>query len=149
MRAIIQRVHRASVTVNEQVCSSISQGLLVYLGIHRDDGEHDVAYLVDKLRHLRIFEDSAGHMNLDVIQVGGQMLIVSAFTVQADARRGRRPSLDVAASADRASIWYGLVCEGLRNKGVQIEKGSFGNHMEVESSNDGPICILMDSRRLF
>ncbi len=149
MRAVVQRVHHASVTVSAQVCSSIGQGLLVYLGVERDDGEHDVAYMVDKLRHMRVFEDSAGQMNLDVTQFGGQMLIVSAFTVQADVRRGRRPSFDLAAPTDRAVILYGLVCEGLRNKGVQIEKGSFGNHMAVDARNDGPICILMDSRRLF
>jgi len=149
MRAVVQRVHHASVTVDAQVCSSIGQGLLVYLGVDRDDGEHDVSYMVDKLRHMRIFEDSAGQMNLDITQGGGQMLIVSAFTVQADARRGRRPSFDLAAPSDRAAIWYGLVCESLRNNGVQIEKGSFGDHMAVEASNDGPICMLMDSRRLF
>ncbi len=149
MRAVIQRVHHASVTIEARVYSSIRQGLLVYLGVDRDDGDSDIAYMVDKLSRIRVFEDNAGQMNLDVTQAGGQVLIVSAFTVQADARRGRRPSLDRAASSDRAAILYGMVCEGLRNAGIRIEKGSFGDHMAVEASNDGPICILLDSRRLF
>ena len=149
MRAVVQRVSEASVMTDGRVCGAIQSGLLVYLGVDRDDGEADVAYLADKVGHLRIFADQAGHMNLDVQNVGGKALVVSAFTVQADARRGRRPSFDTAADPDRAVVLYELFCDALTRVGVPVERGSFGDYMEVRATNDGPICILLESRRAF
>ncbi len=149
MRAVVQRVKEAAVTVSASVRSSISHGLLVYLGVDRDDTETDIVYLIDKVRHLRIFGDESDRMNLDIGQVGGMVLVVSAFTVQADARRGRRPAFDKAASPDRAAVLYELFCQSLQTTGLQVEKGAFGEHMAVTSTNDGPICILLDSRRVF
>ncbi len=149
MRAVVQRVSRASVLAGGVICGSIEQGLLVYLGIGRDDGEADVAYLCDKIRHLRIFADEADRMNLDVGQVRGKVLVISAFSVEADARRGRRPSFESAASTDRAVVLYEMLCDALSKSGVTVERGSFGEFMEVDSVNAGPVCILLDSRRRF
>ena len=149
MRAIVQRVGEASVIVDGSPCASITQGLLVYLGVDRDDGEADVAYLADKVQHLRIFPDEADKMNLDVTMTGGQVLVVSAFTVQADARRGRRPSFESAADPDRAIILYELFCDELTRQRVQVERGRFGAMMDVRSVNVGPVCILLESRRKF
>jgi D-tyrosyl-tRNA(Tyr) deacylase len=149
MRAVVQRVSEASVRGDGKVYGSIDRGLLVYLGVDRDDGDADVSYLADKVRHLRIFPDESDRMNRDVMQAKGQVLVVSAFTVQADARRGRRPAFESAASQDRAIVLYELFCDALRRLGVPVERGSFGDYMDVESVNAGPICILLESRRLF
>ena len=149
MRAVVQRVSEASVVTERRVQGSIGTGLLVYLGVDRDDGEADVSYLADKVRHLRIFPDEADRMNLDVLQAGGKALVVSAFTVQADARRGRRPALESAAPPDRAIVLYELFCDALRRLGVSVERGLFGDYMDVKSVNAGPICILLESRRAF
>jgi len=149
MRAVVQRVSQASVSTDGRVCGSIETGLLVYVGVERDDAESDVAYIADKVRHLRIFPDDANLMNLDVTQVRGKILIVSAFTVQADARRGRRPSFESAASNDHAYVLCEMLCQTLANKGLQIEKGSFGDKMQVLSTNAGPVCVLLESRRMF
>ncbi len=149
MRAVAQRVSEASVKVNGRVCAAIECGLLVYLGVDRDDGEADVAYLVDKVRHLRIFPDENDRMNLDVVQAGGKVLVVSAFTVQADARRGRRPAFEAAAPQDQAIVSYEHFCDELAAAGVPVKRGAFGEHMTVPSINAGPICILLDSRRAF
>lgn len=129
--------------------SAIGLGLLLYLGVDRDDGDADVAYMADKVRHLRIFPDEANRMNLDVAQVRGEVLAVSAFTVQADARRGRRPAFESAAEPDRAIILYELFCEALQRLGVPVKRGSFGDYMDVKSVNAGPVCILLESRRAF
>jgi len=149
MRAVVQRVGRAAVEVEGGVCGSVESGLLVYLGVGCDDGEADTTYLADKIRHLRIFRDEADRMNLDVVQACGEVLVVSAFTVQADARKGRRPSLEAAAPQDRAAVLYELFCDALARTGVQVERGSFGNMMNVHSVNTGPICVLLDSKRTF
>lgn len=149
MRAVVQRVSRASVEVDGRVCGSTDHGLLVYLGVAPDDADGDLNYLIEKVRHLRIFSDAEGRMNLDVVQAAGSVLVVSAFTVQADARRGRRPSFDAAAPQDQAVRWYERFCAGLRQAGVHVESGSFGAYMDVHSINAGPICILLDSRRTF
>ena len=149
MRAVVQRVGRASVAVEGVVRAAIDGGLLVYLGVNRDDGESDVAYMAEKIRSLRIFADEAGRMNLDVVQGGGRILVVSAFTVEGDARRGRRPGFDSAAPPERAYLLYEMVCETLARGGVVVERGSFGSFMQVESVNDGPVCILLESRRAF
>ncbi len=149
MRAVVQRVSRASVAVDGAERSAVSGGLLVYLGVDRDDGEADVAYLAEKVRHVRIFPDGADKMNLDVGQAGGKVLVVSAFTVEGDARRGRRPTFESAADPERAFIFYEMFCEALTRAGIAVEKGSFGSFMEVESVNLGPVCILLESRRAF
>lgn len=149
MRRIVQRVSEASVEVDGALRGAIGEGLLVYLGVDRDDGNEDVAYLADKVRHLRIFPDKADRMNLDVDQAGGKVLVISAFTVQADARRGRRPAFESAALPDRAIILYELFYDTLSKSGVHVERGSFGDYMNVKSINAGPVCILLDSRRVF
>ena len=149
MRAVIQRVSEASVLVEGEVCGEIGQGLLVYLGVDRDDGDQDIEYLADKVRHLRIFPDEADRMNLDVVQAGGQVLLVSAFTVSADARRGRRPSFDSAAPPDEAVVLYERLCEVLMRLGCAVQRGRFQTMMDIRSVNVGPVCILLDSRRGF
>ena len=149
MRAVVQRVSEASVVTDGSVCGSIRTGLLVYLGADREDHDGDVVYLADKVRHLRIFADDAGKMNLDVGQIGGKVLVVSAFTVQADARRGRRPSFVAAAEPARALALYQQFCDALANTGIDVQRGSFGDYMQVRAVNDGPICILLESRRAF
>lgn len=149
MRAVVQRVLEASVVVEGNAVGRIRRGLLVYLGVGRDDTEADIAFLADKIRYLRIFADEADRLNLDVVQAGGAVLVVSAFTVQADARRGRRPSFEQAAAPDRAVILYELFCDALRNFGVGVERGTFRASMGVHAVNDGPVCILLESRRAF
>ncbi|MFH1109395.1 MAG: D-aminoacyl-tRNA deacylase [Planctomycetota bacterium] len=148
MRAVVQRVSQASVAVEGRAVASIGRGLLVYLGVAAEDGDADLMYVVDKVRHLRIFSDESDRMNLDVSQSGGKVLVVSAFTVQADARRGRRPSFESAATPDRARILYELFCDALIRSGVAVERGSFGAMMDVQSVNAGPVCVVLDSRRL-
>jgi D-tyrosyl-tRNA(Tyr) deacylase len=140
---------QASVTVDDQTAASIGSGLLVYVGVAPDDGEADARYLADKVRHLRVFTDQKGLMNLDVAQAGGAVLVVSAFTVQCDARKGRRPSFDTAAGPEQAIELYERFCRLLADTGVAVQKGVFREHMHVDSVNDGPICVLLDSRRLF
>lgn len=149
MRAVVQRVSDGKVVVDDVVRGRITDGLLVYLGVGRGDGEADVRYLAEKVRHLRVFQDEAKHLNLDVKQVGGRVLVVSAFTVQADARKGRRPSFDDAEQPDRAAVLYEMFCDELIGLGVTVEKGVFGAMMDVVSTNAGPVCILLESRRAF
>ena len=129
--------------------AATKKGRLVYLGVGRDDEEAEVAYVADKSRHVRIFPDDADRMNLDVVQVGGKVLVVSAFTLQGDARRGRRPSFESAAAPDRAIVLYELLCDALGRLGVPVNRGSFGSFMEVKSVNAGPVCILLESHRAF
>lgn len=148
MRAVVQRVSEVLVDSEGQQ-SAIGRGLLVYLGVAPDDAAPDVEYLVDKVRHLRIFEDEDGKLNLDIVQVGGDVMAVSAFTVQGDVRRGRRPSFDGAAPGEQAMGLYDVFCQQLSVHGLRVERGFFGRHMKVRSTNDGPICILLDSRKGF
>jgi D-tyrosyl-tRNA(Tyr) deacylase len=149
MRATIQRVSEAAVTVDGKVCGEIGQGLLVYLGVGQDDGEDDLLYMVDKIAGLRIFNDAKGKMNLSVTDVQGGVLVISAFALQADARRGRRPSFDAAGEPEKAERLYEACCARLGEKGLTVGTGIFRAHMDVSSVNDGPICILLDSKRLF
>lgn len=149
MRAVIQRVLSASVVVDGAVVGSIDKGLLILLGVAVDDRDEDAAQLADKTAALRIFEDDQGKMNLDVAQVGGGLLVVSAFTVQADARKGRRPSFDSAARGEEARRLYELYCDRLSAAGLSVSRGVFGAYMKVELVNDGPVCILLDSKRVF
>ncbi len=157
MRAVIQRVARAEVRVAGAVRATIDAGLLVYLGIAPDDGPADVAYIADKVRHLRIFPDAEGAMNVDIAESAGAqpdgphgtVLLVSAFTVMADARKGRRPAFIGAAPADAARCWYDACAAELRSRGLWVECGAYGEDMHVDAVNDGPVCILLDSRRGF
>lgn len=149
MRAVVQRVSQAGVTVAGEVVARIGHGLLVYAAATPDDSADDVRYTAEKLAHLRIFPDEAGKMNLDVTQVKGDVLLVSAFTVYADARKGRRPSFDACARGEVAEPLVSALARALRGFGLTVESGRFGAHMLVESVNDGPICILLDSRRTF
>lgn len=149
MRAIVQRVSEATVIVNGRSVAAIKHGLLVYLGVAADDDDTDLTYVVDKVRHLRIFSDESERMNLDVAQAGGTVLVVSAFTVLADARHGRRPSFQDAATPDRARVMYELFCDALLRNGLIVQRGSFGAMMAVQSVNAGPVCVLIDSRKTF
>jgi D-tyrosyl-tRNA(Tyr) deacylase len=149
MRATVQRVSQASVTVDGQAVGVIGSGLLVYLGVGQEDGPDDVAYIVEKVLGLRIFNDQNGKMNRSVQETGGGVLVISAFALQADARKGRRPSFDAAAPPELAEKLYLQVSDRLSAAGAHVQRGVFRAHMLVESVNDGPICILLDSTRLF
>jgi D-tyrosyl-tRNA(Tyr) deacylase len=154
MRAVVQRVASARVTVGSRVTGEIGHGLLVLLGVEKDDGPQDVAYVVSKIRDLRIFDDdgdAAGRkrMNRSVVDVGGSVLVVSQFTLAGDVRRGRRPSFDTAAAPERARALYEEVVRELRQSGVPVETGEFQAMMRVQLENDGPVTILVDSRRRF
>ena len=150
MRAVVQRVSRASVLVDETPVGAIGQGLCVLVGAGREDGDADVRYLVDKVAHLRIFADEAGKMNRSVIDVGGGVLAVSQFTLFGDARKGRRPAFTAAMEPHGAESLYQAFVAGLQSAGIgQVETGVFRANMRVELANDGPVTILLDSARLF
>lgn len=152
MRAVVQRVDDAFVEVDGRPAEAgarIGVGLLVYLGVAADDEPADVEYLAVKVRHLRVFAGGGKHMNRDVIEVDGQVLVVSAFTVQADARRGRRPSLDDVAGPEHALDLYQRFCSKLESLGVPVARGAFGCEMKVHATNAGPVCILLDSNKTF
>jgi len=149
MRAVLQRVTRASVRVEGRTVGEIGAGLLVLLGVARDDAEADALYLVEKVLNLRVFEDAEGRMNLSLAEAGGALLVVSQFTLYGDARKGRRPSWFDAAPPELARRLYEFFVEEARARGARAETGSFQAMMEVELVNDGPVTILLDSRKLF
>ena len=153
MRAVIQKVTRAQVDVlageKRETCGQIGAGLLVLLGVGHEDGEQDARYIADKIAHLRIFEDENGRLNRSVQDIGGSVLLVSQFTLYADARNGRRPSLSAAAAPDVANAKYEDVAALLRAYGLVVETGRFQTHMQVELCNDGPVTLLLDSRKQF
>jgi D-tyrosyl-tRNA(Tyr) deacylase len=149
MRAVVQRVSRAQVTVNGEIVGRIGLGLLVLLGVGREDGESDAVYLAQKIGGLRVFEDDGGNMNLGVKEVGGSVLAVSQFTLYGDARRGKRPSFDAAASPDNARVLYEFFVEQIRAAGLRCETGRFQEMMKVDLVNEGPVTILLDSRKNF
>ena len=149
MRAVVQRVLRASVAVRDQITGEIGKGLMVLIGVEVGDGERDAAYIADKVLTLRVFEDDAGKMNRSLQEVGGAILAVSQFTLLGDARDGRRPSFILAARPDEADGLYRRVVELWRERGVPVETGVFGADMAVSLVNDGPVTILLDSRKLF
>ncbi len=144
MRAILQRVSKASVTVEGQAISSIGPGLLILLGVGHGDGEEQAAFLADKIANLRIFEDEAGKTNLSVLDVGGAAIVVSQFTLYADTRKGRRPSFTDAALPDVAAPLVERFVELLRAQGVPTQTGQFGAHMQVEIHNNGPVTIWLE-----
>jgi D-tyrosyl-tRNA(Tyr) deacylase len=149
MRAVLQRVTRASVRVGGEVSGDIDAGLVVLLGVAHDDTEADIKYLVEKIASLRIFDDAGGRMNLSVRDAGGALLVVSQFTLYGDVRRGRRPSWSEAAPPEVAEPLYeAFVAEARRSVG-RVETGSFRAMMQLELVNDGPVTILLDSRKLF
>jgi len=149
MRAVIQRVRRAQVAVDGQVSGEIDRGLLVLVGISRDDTRADADYLADKIAGLRIFEDRSGKMNLDVSAIRGAVLVVSQFTLYGDVRRGKRPSFDVAAPPAQAQSLYEYLVERIRAGGLCCQTGQFQRSMQVELVNDGPVTILLDSAKTF
>jgi D-tyrosyl-tRNA(Tyr) deacylase len=150
MRAVVQRVTRASVTVTERTTGAIGRGLLVFLGAGAGDTSADLAYIVDKIANLRIFADDAGKMNRSVLDVGGGVLVVSQFTLYGDARTGRRPAFTGALEPVAARALYEQSLDALRTAGVaRVEAGEFAADMAVELVNDGPVTILLDSRKVF
>lgn len=149
MRAVVQRVSRAQVTVGSQVVGRIESGLLVLLGVAGTDNEADADYLAEKIVGLRIFEDDGGKMNRAVGEVGGAVLVVSQFTLHGDVRRGKRPSFDAAARPEQARRLYEYFAERIRAAGLQCETGRFQAMMQVELLNDGPVTILLDSEKSF
>lgn len=149
MRAVIQRVSRARVAVDGQIVGEIGLGMLVLLGVGREDTEADAHYLAEKIAGLRIFEDQDGKMNRSVIDVGGSVLVVSQFTLYGDVRRGKRPSFDAAAPPDLAGRLYEFFVEKIRALGLRCETGRFQEMMQVELVNEGPVTILLDSEKTF
>ncbi len=145
MRALLQRVSHASVTVNEQVISQIDYGLLILLGIGRDDNAYQVKTLTDKIAYLRIFEDDEGKMNRSLLDIHGQALVVSQFTLYANARKGRRPSFTAAAPPAQAEPLVEAFKAALTAHGIHVAGGVFGAHMAVTLTNEGPVTILLDS----
>ena len=140
---------RARVTVEDRVTGEIERGLLVLLGVAQTDSQADADYMADKIAGLRIFEDDAGKMNLAVAEIGGAVLAVSQFTLFGDVRRGKRPSFDEAAPPEQALVLYDYFCDRIRASGLRCETGIFQAMMEVESVNDGPVTILLDSKKVF
>lgn len=142
-------MHNASVSVDGKLVGQINAGLLVYLGVGKNDTEKDVEWMCDKIANLRIFEDFNGKMNLSLLQVNGELLVISQFTLYGDCRRGRRPSFEEAAPPEIGEKLYEMFIEKMKQQVKKVEKGIFGAHMEVESMNDGPVTILLDSERRF
>jgi D-aminoacyl-tRNA deacylase len=149
MRAVIQRVSRAKVTVASGVTGEIGPGLLVLLGVGVEDAAADADYLADKILGLRIFEDEDGKMNRSVVDLGGAVLVVSQFTLHGDVRKGKRPSFDDAARPDKACRLYEYFVQRIRTTGMRCETGRFQEMMQVELVNEGPVTILLDSEKTF
>ena len=149
MRAVIQRVSEASVTVNQVVSGSIQRGFLVLVGVADNDEEKDALWIAEKIAGLRVFEDSDEKMNLSLADVQGAVLLVSQFTLFGDCRKGRRPSFVEAARPEKARALYEKLAVNLRQLGLVVETGVFQAHMEVRLLNDGPVTLLLDSRKLF
>ena len=145
MRALVQRVSQASVTVTDQTVGAINAGLLVLLGFSVDDTHEDADYIVGKVINLRIFADDEGRFNRSALDIGAELLLVSQFTLYADTRRGRRPSFSSAAPPDRAEADFARAVELFRQTGLRVETGLFQAHMMVHSTNDGPVTIILDS----
>ena len=149
MRSVIQRVSRAKVIVNGEITGEIGKGILVLLGVSSEDSETEALYLLEKILNLRIFEDENDKMNLSLLDISGELLIVSQFTLYGDARKGRRPSFIKAAAPEKAKQLYEFFVEEARKQIAKVETGRFQAMMDVELVNDGPVTILLDSDKLF
>lgn len=149
MRSVIQRVKRATVTVKGEKVGSIGPGLLVLLAVGQEDGAGDIAWMVDKIIGLRIFEDQEEKMNRSLLDVNGEILVVSQFTLYGDCRKGKRPSFSTAAPPEQAKALFDQSVEGIRSYGLKVETGVFQAVMDVELVNDGPVTILLDSKKKF
>lgn len=149
MRAVVQRVSEARVSVDGQIIGEIGKGILVLLGVTHDDTDNDVSYLGDKIINLRIFEDRNQKMNLSLLDVGGELLIVSQFTLFGDCRKGRRPGFDRAARPEAAQALYNEFVGYCKGHGIKVETGRFQAEMMVEIHNDGPVTLLLDSKKEF
>jgi D-tyrosyl-tRNA(Tyr) deacylase len=147
MRAVVQRVAQAEVRINGKPAGKIKEGILVLLGVHKDDREQDVVWMSKKLVHLRIFEDADGLMNRSLLDTGGEMLVVSQFTLLGDCRKGRRPSWSSAAPPDQAITLYRKLIEMVKNRGIRTETGEFQATMEVSLVNSGPVTLILDSHK--
>ena len=147
MRAVIQRVTSAEVTVDGRSTGKIGKGLLVFVGVGKGDGEADISYLSSKIPDLRIFEDHSGKFNLSLKEVGGEMLIVSQFTLFGDCRKGRRPSFSDAEDPLVAKVFYEQLVERMKRQGIPVHTGEFQANMEVHLVNDGPVTLLLDSKQ--
>lgn len=149
MRAVVQRVSRAKVSVDNKVSGQINQGLLVYLGVSQDDKDEDLNYILNKVIGLRIFQDVNDKMNLSIEDIDGDILVISQFTLYGDVRKGRRPNFMQSAKSDDAKIYYNKFISELEKCNINVESGIFGADMDVEYNNDGPVTILLDSEKLF
>ncbi|MGG3798241.1 D-aminoacyl-tRNA deacylase [Metabacillus fastidiosus] len=146
MKVVVQRAKDASVKVNEEIVGEITQGLVILVGITHEDKEEDADFLADKIANLRIFEDEEGRMNLSLLDVGGEVLSVSQFTLYGDCKKGRRPNFMAAAKPDDALILYEYFNEKLREKGIAVETGKFGAMMDVQLTNVGPVTFIIESK---
>lgn len=149
MRAVVQRVSRACVTVENEIVGEIAGGLMVLLGVGVDDAERDAIYLLEKILGLRVFDDAEGKMNVSLLETKGELLVVSQFTLFGDVRRGKRPSYSDAAAPDKANLLYEFFVAEARKQIAKVATGKFQAMMQVELVNDGPVTILLDSRKLF
>ncbi|NLW51759.1 MAG: D-tyrosyl-tRNA(Tyr) deacylase [Tissierellia bacterium] len=149
MRAIVQRVLEASVTIDGKLHSNIDKGLLVFLAVHNDDQDKDLEYILDKVLNMRIFTDENGKMNKSVLDVGAQILVVSQFTLFGDIRKGRRPSFTESAKPEKATYYYELFLEKLRESVETVKSGVFAEDMKVSLINDGPVTIQLDSTKIY
>jgi D-tyrosyl-tRNA(Tyr) deacylase len=149
MRAVVQRVNFSSVVVEDKTVGEIAKGLNVLLGVEEGDTEKDVQYMADKIVNLRIFEDDEEKMNLSLLDVGGEMLCISQFTLMGDCRKGRRPNFMSAAKPDHANKLYEQFCDTVLGLGINVQKGKFQAHMVVDIQNDGPVTVLVDSKKCF
>ena len=145
MRAVIQRVSRASVTVDGAITGSIERGLLVFLGVGKEDSQKDINFIAGKIANLRIFEDNSGRMNLSVSDIGGAVLLISQFTLFGDCRKGRRPDFTAAGPPDMANKLYEQTVTAVKSKGVPVQTGVFAAHMDIDALNDGPVTLILDS----
>jgi len=149
LRSVVQRVSRGEVRIEGKTIGEIDCGLVVLLGVGRDDTIDDATYLAEKIAHLRLFADEAGKMNLSILEKGGKVLAVSQFTLYGDCRKGRRPSFSTAASPEKARALYNIFIEELKKQGLEVSTGCFQEHMEVEIINEGPVTLLLDSEKYF